>query len=217
MFATHAADPEPVDAWTWIRRAALGLAVAIAVVASGVPVAADARAATLDSYRLGPDRGTCLTIVTCGPGTLPPGKVDPGPPCREADLPTPSAVVTRLGAVGTRSGQVLRLDIEVTNWKAYHETLFVSGRQYPACDAVGNRFRTWVDILDDTDGRGPLPVLRHRLSAWSARSVPLRLRRRPDPRADCRSDHRQRDRPGRRFRSGFRSADVVGDDALHRR
>lgn len=84
---------------------------------------------------------------------LPPGKVDPGPPRRQADLPTSSTAVTRLEAVGTRSGQYVRLDIEVTNWKAYHETLFVSGRQYPACGEAGNKFRTWVDILDGSDGR----------------------------------------------------------------
>ena len=84
---------------------------------------------------------------------LPPGKVDPVPAAPQADLPTPSTAITRVEATGTGSGQYVRLDIEVTNWQAYHETLFVSGRQYSACGEAGNKFRTWVDILDGSDGR----------------------------------------------------------------
>ena len=117
----------------------------------------------------------CLNILTCRTEPRLPGRVDPGPPRRQADLPTPSAVVNVVEAVQRQASQYVRLDIEVTNWKAYHETLFWSGRQYPACGEAGNRFRTRVDIL--TADRCPSDLASEDL-LHRDRAIPSRVRRR---------------------------------------
>ena len=86
-------------------------------------------------------------------GDTPARQGRPGPPRRQADLPTPSVAARLVKPYFIGSGAYAP-QVEVTNWKSYHETLFDSDRRYEGClDNPNTRFRTWVDILDGDTGR----------------------------------------------------------------
>ena len=132
------------SAWL-VRRAVFGLVMAVAVLASGVPLATGASAAPVRAPE------TCRTIATCGLRQLPPGKVDPGP--RHPALPAPKVVFTGREAYSTSAGRWVRHSLDVTNWQSYHPTLFAQAPHLPACGRNTKASRTWVDIYDADSGR----------------------------------------------------------------
>lgn len=152
--ATTTITSRSIDPKASVGLALVGIALAVAALATAVPLAGRGDAAPIETGPFGsasrPD--PCLNILTCGRDDLHPGKVDPGLPRRTPALPSPQVVVPRVEAVGTSSGQYLQVHVEVTNWEAYHPTLFQRGSHDPACGGFSNPSRTRVDILDGEGG-----------------------------------------------------------------
>ena len=162
MSTTNAAESEKTASRTAIRRAVLGLVMIVAVMGSGVPLATGASAAPVRA----PER--CVNIVTCGPGQLPPSKVDPGPKPRPPALPAPKVVLTDRAAYSTPAGRWVRHELDVTNWQSYHPSLFAQAPQLPACGRNAKASRTWVDIYNAVNG--------HRIYGYCAIGKPEGLR-----------------------------------------
>ena len=182
MATTTDTHPQPRTVRNLFGRVALGIVLMAATLVGGMPVA---NAAGRDgSAAPAPRTEPCLNIVTCGTGTRPPGKVDPGPPRRQADLPTPS-VAARLVRPYFMGSGAYAAQVEVTNWKSYHETLFDPDRRYEGClDNPNTRFRTWVDILDGATGRlhfrycgmnGPIGLSKLTLFPHKGHPIPRRV------------------------------------------
>ena len=109
-----------------------------------------------------------MNIVTCGPGQLPPGKVDPGPRPRPPALPAPKVVLEDRAAYSTPAGRWVRHRLDVTNWQSYHPSLFAPAPHLPACGRNTKASRTWVDIYDAVNG--------HRIYGYCAIGKPEGLR-----------------------------------------
>ncbi len=181
MAPTPDTHPQPRSVRNLFGRVALGIVLMAATLVGGMPVA---NAASRDgSTAPAPRTEPCLNIIICGSGGLP-GKVDPGPPRRQADLPTPSITAHLVSPYFTTNG-AYRPQIEVTNWEAYHETLFAWDREYPGCsDSPHMTFRTWVDILDGDTGRlhyrycgmgTPIGLSELTLYAYKGHPIPERI------------------------------------------
>ena len=142
MFTTNSATSERAHPAGLVRRAVLGLVMTVAVIGSGVPLATGASAAPARIPE------PCRTVVSCTPGQLPPGKVDPGPKPRPPALPAPAVVFTGRSAYSTPFGRFVRHDLDVTNWQSYHPTLFTQAPHLPACGRNTKASRTWVRIYN---------------------------------------------------------------------
>ena len=125
MSITTAAGFEATVARSMLRHVVAVVVLVFAVIGTGLPAARAAERTPV------PRPEPCLNLVTCGPGTLPPGTVDPGPKPRHPALPAPDVVFTAREAYSTGAGRFVRHDLDVVNWQSYDPQLFDEAPHLP--------------------------------------------------------------------------------------
>ncbi len=131
-----------------LRRVVAVVVLVFAVIGTGLPAA---RAAERHPV---PRPEPCLNLVTCGPGTLPPGTVDPGPKPRHPSLPAPEVVFTAREAYSTGAGRFVRHDLDVVNWQSYDPQLFDEAPHLPRRAGSRDGSRPSVGASPRRPGRG---------------------------------------------------------------